>query len=126
VRARVPSAALAASRSRAGFTLAEIVVAAFVLVVGLLALVGSSRVATASARRATLELRNAELIQQHVERLRTLPITALASGSATSAAGDASWVVRDSVSYLRVDLVVRSRPEAGAALVDTLTLYRAR
>ena len=110
----------------AGFTLIEIIIAAVILLVGVLALLGSNRVASVSARRASLELRTAELIQEQMERLRTVPIDSLQSDSATSAAGVARWVVTDSGSYVRVELAVRSRPEAGAALADTVFIYRPR
>ena len=113
-------------RRTAGFTLIEIIVAVVILTVGVLALVGSSRVSTMSVRRATLELRAAQLIQEQVERLRTLPIGSLANGSGSYAAGDASWVVADSGAYVRVQLAVRSRPEAGKSLADTVFIYRPR
>jgi len=113
-------------RRTAGFTLIEVMVALVILVVGALALVGSGRVASASVRRATLELRVAQLIQEEVERLRTLPLGSLTDGSATYAAGSAQWVVTDSTSYLRVELAVQARPEAGAMLSDTVFVYRPR
>jgi prepilin-type N-terminal cleavage/methylation domain-containing protein len=113
-------------RPSAGFTLIEVLVAIVVLVVGALALVGSGRVASASVRRATLELRTATLIQEEVERLRTLPLAALTDGSATYPEGSTQWVVTDSVTYLRVELAVQARPEAGATVADTVFIYRPR
>jgi prepilin-type N-terminal cleavage/methylation domain-containing protein len=113
-------------RRTAGFTLIEVLVAIVILVVGALALVGSGRVATASVQRATLELRVAQLIQEEVERLRTLPLVSLTDGSATYAAGSTQWVVTDSISYLRVELSVQARPEAGVTLGDTVFVYRPR
>jgi len=113
-------------RDARGFTLVEVIVAIVILTVGVLALVGSSRVAAASVRRATLELRAAELIQEDVERLRTLPLDSLRDGQATRRAGDTRWVVTDSVSYLRIELAITTRPEAGMALSDTVFLYRPR
>lgn len=109
-----------------GFTLIEVIVAIMVLTIGVLALVGSSRVAAASLQRATLELRVAELIQEDVERLRTLPFDSLVDGQATRLAGDSRWLVTDSGSYLRIELSVTTRPEAGLSLADTVFLYRAR
>ena len=91
-----------------------------------MALLGSSRVSTASARRATLELRVAHLIQEEVERLRVPPVDSLRDGSATRHAGDTRWIVTDSTSYVRVELVVDARPVGGATLGDTLYLYRPR
>lgn len=113
-------------RRTAGFTLIEVLVAIVILVVGALALVGTGRVSSASVRRATLELRVAALIQEEVERLRTVPLASLTSGSATHAAGTAQWVVTDSTTYLRVELAVQARPEAGATLADTVFIYRPR
>jgi prepilin-type N-terminal cleavage/methylation domain-containing protein len=115
-----------AGRRDAGFTLIEIVIAAVILVVGILALVGSNRVAAMSARRASLELRTAQLVQEQTERLRTLPIDSLRNGSGTYPAGTASWIVTDSVSYVRVQLAVLSRPEAGSTMGDTVFIYRPR
>ena len=113
-------------QSSSGFTLVEVLVSVFVLTVGILALVSTSRVAAVSLRRATLELRAAELIQEDVERLRTLPFDSLRDGQATRGAGDTRWTVTDSVSYLRVELEVTTRPEAGVALTDTVFVYRSR
>lgn len=113
-------------RREGGFTLVEVLVAIVILSVGAFALVGTSRVASASVRRAVLELRTAQLIQEHVERLRTLPVDSVRNGSVSGPAGDALWTVVDSVTYLRVELVVRARPEGGRTLSDTLYVYRAR
>ncbi|HSW29795.1 MAG TPA: type II secretion system protein [Longimicrobiales bacterium] len=109
-----------------GFTLVEILVAIVILSLGAMAWVGTSRVAATSMRAAALELRAAQLIQEQVERLRTLPLDSVHSGSVARPAGDALWTVADSGSYLRVVLVVRARPEGGRTLSDTVYVYRAR
>lgn len=114
------------SGRREGFTLIEVLVATVILMVAALAMVGTSRIAAESVRRATLELRVAQLLQEGVERLRTLPLDALQDGQATYPAGEAQWVVTDSTSYLRVELAVRSQPEGGASLGDTVFIYRPR
>lgn len=111
---------------RGGFTLVEVLVAIVILSLGAMAWVGTSRVAAASMRAAALELRAAQLIQEEVERLRTLPLDSVRSGSAARPAGDALWTVADSGSYLRVELVVRARPEGARSLADTVWVYRAR
>ena len=113
-------------RGGAGFTLVEVLVAIVILSMGVLALLGSTRVSTASAQRATLELRVAHLIQEEVERLRALPVDSLRDGSAARPAGNTRWTVTDSTSYIRVELVVDARPQGGATLGDTLYLYRPR
>ena len=109
-----------------GFTLIEVLVAIVILSVGAMAWVGTSRVASASAREAALEIRVAQLIQEQAERLRALPVDSVRDGSASSSAGDALWTVADSGSYVRVQLVVRARPEVGHTLADTVFVYRAR
>ena len=109
-----------------GFTLVEVVVAIFILSVGALALVGTGRLASASLRQATLELRVAQLLQDEAERLRTLPVDSLRDGVVSRVAGDALWTVQDSGAYLRVELVVAARPEAGRTLADIAYVYRAR
>lgn len=109
-----------------GFTLIEVLVAIVILSVGVLALVGSGRVSAASLRTAGLELRAAQLIQEEVERLRTVPLGDLSDGSAARTPGDAVWTVADSGAYLRVQLVVRARPEGGRSLSDTVYVYRPR
>ena len=117
------------TRSRGGgggFTLVEILVAIVILSLGAMAWVGTSRVAAISMRAAALELRAAQLIQEQVERLRTMPVDSVRDGSAARPAGDALWTVADSGSYLRVELVVTARPEGGRTLADTVHVYRAR
>lgn len=111
---------------RAGFTLVELIVAVVLLLVVAGSLVGTARIVTASLQRATLELRAAQLTQDEVHRLRTLPVTSLADGTATHPGGTSAWMVTDSGAYLRVELEVRTAPLAGASLVDTLYLYRAQ
>ncbi|GMV06481.1 MAG: hypothetical protein AMXMBFR53_27570 [Gemmatimonadota bacterium] len=114
------------SRARGGFTLVEVVVAVVVLSVGALALLGSSRVSATSLRRAVLETRVTRLLETEVERLRSAPLGTLANGTTTYPEGSTAWTVTDSVTYLRVELVVRARPERGASLVDTVWVYRPR
>ncbi|MHB1192174.1 MAG: type IV pilus modification PilV family protein [Longimicrobiales bacterium] len=109
-----------------GFTLVEILVAIVILSLGAMAWVGTSRVAAISMRAAALELRAAQLVQEQVERLRTMPVDSVRAGSAARLAGDALWTVADSGSYLRVELVVTARPEGGRTLADTVYVYRAR
>jgi prepilin-type N-terminal cleavage/methylation domain-containing protein len=113
-------------RNSGGFTLVEVIVAIVILTVGVLALLGSSKVSVASLQRATLELRVAGLIEGEVERLRTLPIDSLRDGAATRLAGDVNWLVTDSLSYLRVEVEVVTRPEVGVSLTDTVYVYRPR
>lgn len=109
-----------------GFTLIEVLVAIVILSVGAMAWVGTSRVASASTREAALEIRVAQLIQEQAERLRAVPVDSVRDGSASFPAGDALWTVADSVSYVRVQLVVQARLEAGHTLADTVFVYRAR
>lgn len=113
-------------RRTSGFTLIEVLVATVILVVTALGVVGTGRIAAESVRRATLELRVAQLIQEGVDRLRTLPLDSLRDGQASYPTGDAVWVVTDSVSYLRVELAVLSSPESGRTLGDTVFIYRPR
>jgi prepilin-type N-terminal cleavage/methylation domain-containing protein len=114
------------TRGRGGFTLVEVLVAIVILSLGAMAWVGTGRVAAASMRAAALELRAAQLLQEQVERLRTAPLDSVRSGSVARPAGDALWTVTDSGSYLRVQLVVRARPEGGRTLSDTVYVYRVR
>jgi len=114
------------TRSRQGFTLVEVVVAVVILSVGALALLGSSRVSARSLQRAMLEARVAQLLDTEVERLRTEPLATLVDGTATYPQGASTWIVTDSVSYLRVELLVEARPERGMVLADTVFVYRPR
>lgn len=112
------------TEARSGFTLVELIVAVVLLFVVALSLVGTTRIVTKSLQRATLELRAAQLIQDEVHRLRTLPVASLADGTATHPGGTSAWIVTDSSSYLRVELEVTTTPLAGTALADTVYLYR--
>ncbi len=107
-----------------GFTLIEVAVAIVLLGIVAVSLVGSSRITAASVRRASLELDAAQLIHDEFERLRTEPIASLVDGAATHDVGISSWLVTDSGSYLRVELVVRTNPIGGSTLTDTLYVYR--
>lgn len=118
------SRARGAPVARGGFTLVELIVAVVLLLVVAVSLLGMSRVTTLSLQRATLELRAAQLVQDEVHRLRTLPLASLADGTATRPGGRSTWVVTDSGAYLRVELEVATTPLAGRSLVDTLYLYR--
>ena len=110
--------------SRAGFTIIELLVSIVLLLLIAVSLVGSNRVAAASVRQASLELKAAQLISEEYERLKTMPYSDLADGTAVRPAGLAAWTVTDSASFRRVELVVRTHALAGKTISDTLFLYR--
>ena len=112
------------TEGRAGFTLVELMVTMVLLLIVAVSLLGTTRIVTRSLQRATLELRAAQLIEDEVHRLRTLPVASLTDGTTTHPGGSSAWVVTDSGSYLRVELEVTTTPLAGTSLVDTLYLYR--
>jgi len=111
---------------RGGFTLIEILVAIVILLIGALSLMGSSRIAAESLRRSGTELRAAQLIHDEVERLRTLPLDSLVDGVSVRPGGTSSWVVTDSVSYLRVELALTTSAVGGVTQSDTVFVYRNR
>jgi prepilin-type N-terminal cleavage/methylation domain-containing protein len=111
---------------REGFTLIEVLVAIVILLIGVLSLIGSSRIAAASVRRSTVELRAVQLLHDEVERLSTIPLDSLVDGTSTRPGGTSSWVVVDSVTFLRVELAITTAPLAGTSLQDTVFLYRSR
>jgi prepilin-type N-terminal cleavage/methylation domain-containing protein len=81
-------------RRRRGFTIIEVLVAVTVLVVGLLALVGTGALATKMLSRGNRSNRGAFFAQQQLETLRATPCQLLANGSATRAGGfTVSWAI---------------------------------
>lgn len=108
----------------AGFTLVELTVTVVLLFIVAVSVVGTTRIITNSMQRATLELRVAQLVQDEVQRLRTLPVAGLVDGTSTRPGGASAWLVTDSGAYLRVELVVTTTPLAGTVLTDTVYLYR--
>lgn len=86
VRIRGPPILAPMSRSAAGFTLAEVLVATFLVTVGLLAIMTGFQVAIASVDAGTRESTAVFLAEQRLDELRSTAITsytALVTGTTT-------------------------------------------
>lgn len=82
------------ARRRSGFTIVEVLVAVMILVVGLLALVGTGGLVTKMLTRGTRSGRGAFFAQERLEILRATPCASLASGSNTRGGGyTLAWTI---------------------------------
>jgi type II secretory pathway pseudopilin PulG len=114
-------------RSASGFTLVEVAVALVMLAFGVLALVGSSAMATRMIGRGRAATLASEVATARVERLRllaaaTVPPCAhagLAGGGAVSAGVGERWTVEGEGSLRRVTLALEY-PAPGGPVSDTL------
>jgi Tfp pilus assembly protein PilV len=108
---------------RSGFTIAEILVAILVVVIGLLALVGAGSAYSAMLSRGNRATRAAFYGQDHVERLRATPCQLLANGTATYSGGYVvDWTVENLVSgtYRRAQVRVRHPGRFGVQRQDIM------
>src|SRR6185312_8189350 len=100
-------------RSRAGFTIVEVLVAVTVLGVGITALVGSSAMVTRMIGRGQKATRAAQVASQRLEKLRLLAYstnpkcTALANGNAAAGTMGVSGVSESwTVAFIWNDRVI--------------------
>lgn len=111
---------------RRGVSIIELLVAVTLLATVVVGLAASSLYASRLVTRSRLRLEATEFLQAELERLSALPYESLASGSRTTAEGSASWTVRDSVNYRRIDLITNYNPREGTSQWDTVVAYRLR
>ena len=94
-RRLIPRAGRAAeAKSRAGFTLVELLVAMIIFAVGILGLAATAGSVTrmmGGARRQTIA---AQVAQSRIERLRAAPCTALTGGTETVRGITSTWTVQ--------------------------------
>jgi prepilin-type N-terminal cleavage/methylation domain-containing protein len=108
---------------RPGFTVIEIMVAVLIVVIGLLALVGSGTLYSAMLSRGNSATRAAFFGQDHIERLRATPCQLLANGTATYSGGYlVDWTVENLVSgtYRRAQVRVRYPGRFGVQRQDIM------
>jgi Tfp pilus assembly protein PilV len=86
-------------RPRRGFTIIEVLVAITVIMIGVLALVGSGALVVKMLARGNRATRAAFYAQEHVERLRSTPCQLLSSGTQAYAGNyTVTWTVQNLVS----------------------------
>jgi Tfp pilus assembly protein PilV len=102
---------------RSGFTVAEILVTAAVILAGLLAVATLFPSAYATATRSGAQARALALAQQQIERLRTLGYDAIAPGTTIESS------IPGYAGYTRTTDVLADAPITGARLITvTVTL----
>lgn len=94
-------------RARRGFTLAELIIAIVILVVGVLGLASTAAVVMKQITASSMQTRAAIMAQSRLERLRAMPCANMADGTASSNGITETW---------RVTVSART-----ATLVDVVT-----
>jgi Tfp pilus assembly protein PilV len=108
---------------RRGFTIIEVLIAITVIMIGVLALVGSGALVVKMLSRGSRATRAAFYAQEHSERLRATPCQLLSSGSQSYTGNyTVTWTVQNLVSgTYRPALVVSSYIGAvGTTRADTM------
>jgi len=95
-----------ARRTRAGFTLVELMVAMMMFTVGLLALASTSAVVVSQMGDAGRMGVAASVAQTRIERLRSGACTTALSGTNTGRGVSESWTVTPMVRSARIDVTI--------------------
>jgi prepilin-type N-terminal cleavage/methylation domain-containing protein len=80
-------------RSRAGFTLAELMVSMVIITIGVLAMAGSSVGVLRQMRFGNQSALASAVAQARFERIRSVPCTSLASGTAVTRGMNEAWTI---------------------------------
>lgn len=119
------------SRSRAGFTLVEVLVALIILTIGVLGLAGTTALAVRQVTLADVTTERSAALQSVVERLRRTPYAELSSGSYSQGRFTASWTVTPQQRSTAVEVITvgpgfrggSGLPGLSPSVTDTFT-YR--
>lgn len=101
-------------RSRAGFTLAELMVSVVIITVGLLALAGSGVGVLRQMRSGNQAALASAVAQARLEAIRSRSCASLSSGSATTRGLDEAWTINPGG-------IANPNPARLAAVVETVT-----
>lgn len=82
-------------RSRAGFTLVEVIVALIILTIGVLGLAGTTALAVRQVTLADITSERSAALQSAIEGLRRMPYADVANGSDSIGRFDVSWTVSE-------------------------------
>jgi prepilin-type N-terminal cleavage/methylation domain-containing protein len=91
--ARTRRAPMPRLRSRAGFTLAELIVSVVIITVGVLSLAGSSVGVVRQMRSGNQSTLAATVAQSRLEKIRSRPCAGLSSGDSVTRGMSEKWVV---------------------------------
>jgi prepilin-type N-terminal cleavage/methylation domain-containing protein len=94
--ARSSRAATSRLRSRAGFTLAELIVSVTIITVGVLSLAGSSVGVVRQMKSGNQSTLAATVAQSRLETIRSRACSSLTSGSAVTRGMNEAWVITPS------------------------------
>ncbi len=119
------SARTAPASGRAGFTLIEIMVSVMLFVVGVLAICGSSSVVMTMIGGSQRRTIAAVVAESRFERLRAVPCTAHASGSATTRGVREVWTTVPLVRADDVTVQVTFASSGGRVTSQTYRSYLA-
>lgn len=110
-------------RNRQGFTIAEILLAVTIILIGVLAFVGTSAATARMLTRGNRATKASFYAQERLEILAATRCANLANGTATSAGGIYShaWTISDALSNnsKRIRLITSYQPRAGFTRADT-------
>ena len=113
----------AASHSRSGFTLIELMVALMVFVVGVLAVASSSTVVMTMIGGSQRRTIAAVVAESRVERLRAMSCTAHANGNTTTRGVRETWTVVPLINADDVTVVITFPSSGGRMTTQTYRTY---
>jgi type II secretion system protein I len=113
----------AASHSRSGFTLIELMVALMVFVVGVLAVASSSTVVMTMIGGSQRRTIAAVVAESRLERLRAMSCTAHANGNTTTRGVRETWLVVPLINADDVTVVVTFPSSGGRMTTQTYRTY---
>ena len=113
----------AASHSRSGFTLIELMVALMVFVVGVLAVASSSTVVMTMIGGSQRRTIAAVVAESRLERLRAMSCTAHANGNTTTRGVRETWAVVPLINADDVTVVVTFPSSGGRMTTQTYRTY---
>lgn len=110
----------------AGFTLIEIVITILFLSVIALSFASSMQFSARLLGRSQIELQAAQFLESEAERLRSLSLDSLVTGSRSEGWGQASWQVVDSTTFVQIILTTQYGTDATGTVADSVTIVRLR
>jgi len=114
------------ARRDAGFTLIEVVITLLVLSVIAISFASSIQFSARLMGRSEIELHAAQFLESEAERLRSLSLDSLVTGSRSEGWGQAGWQVADSTTFVQIVLTTQYGTATAGTVADSVTIVRVR